>query len=123
MPHCILEYTDNLLDNVDNQKILKEINENLASTGLFNIDHIKSRAVVHKQFYIGDGETNTGFAALNLAIFHGRDAGTRKMLSERCLELLKPHFIKSLGGMKFDITVQITEIDRESYTKYSMPDP
>jgi 5-carboxymethyl-2-hydroxymuconate isomerase len=123
MPHCILEYTDNLLDDFDNQVILKEIHEALAATGLFKIDHIKSRAVIHKQFYVGDGENNTGFAALNLAIFHGRDTSTRKMLSERCLAVLKPHFIKSLSGMKFDITVQITEIDRDSYTKYTRPDP
>jgi 5-carboxymethyl-2-hydroxymuconate isomerase len=122
MPHCILEYTDNILDNIDNQTILKEIHETLAVTGLFNIDHIKSRALIHKQFYIGDGGNNTGFAALSLAIFNGRDSNTRKMLSERCLEVLKPHFVKSLSGLKFDITVQITEINRESYTKYSIPD-
>ncbi len=117
MPHCILETSDNIIDSINRKEILSEINNCLAETGLFNIDDIKSRFIVHNNFVIGDGDENRVFVTLNVAILSGRSQETKNMISKKCLELLKLAFAESLKKLKFSLTVQITEMDKESYAR------
>ena len=41
MPHCILEYSNKIVDQTDFRKLLLEVNELLAGTGLFKQGNIK----------------------------------------------------------------------------------
>jgi 5-carboxymethyl-2-hydroxymuconate isomerase len=118
MPHCILEYSDNVIDQVNPRIILKEIHQTLAGTGLFNLNDIKGRAIMHQDYCVGGGDEMRGFAALSIGIFPGRDIETRSMITNSCLEVLRKHFQLSLQKLKFDITVQINTLDKESYAKF-----
>ncbi len=117
MPHCILESSDNIVEFVDKKELLLQINNCLNEMGLFNINDIKSRFIVHNDYVVGDGDKNRAFVSLNVAILSGRSQETKNMISNKCLELLKQVFAKSLKQLKFSLTVRITEMDKESYAK------
>ncbi len=117
MPHCVLETSDNILENISKKELLLQINNCLAETGLFNINDIKSRYVVHRDYVIGDADKNRAFVALNVAILSGRSKETKIMISNKCLDLLKSRFKESLKRLKLSLTVQITEMGKESYAK------
>ena len=117
MPHCTLESSDNIVDIIDKREILLKINKCLADTGLFNLNDIKSRFVTHTDYVIGDGDADRAFVTLNISILSGRDASLKAMLSNKCLELLQPFFPESFKRLKFSLTVQISELDKDSYSK------
>jgi 5-carboxymethyl-2-hydroxymuconate isomerase len=115
MPHCELEYSDNILGNLDNSDILKPIHNVLVETKLFSLNDIKSRVIVHHTYLIGDGSRERAFVALKISILSGRDELTKKSISEKCLEVLKKSFSESLEKLKLSITVEIQEIDKGTY--------
>lgn len=116
MPHCILEYSNNLKENPDNF-ILIQINQTLFDNGLFELNDIKSRMVVHHKYLIGDGDIERAFVTLSVEILGGRDSSTKKMITEKCLKVLENYFTKSLKSLKLSITVQIRDIDKPSYAR------
>ncbi len=117
MPHCILEVSNNIVEIVDRQKLLLQINNCLADTGLFNLNDIKSRFIIHKDYVIGDGDKKCAFVSLNVSILSGRSQEIKNMISNKCLDLLKLAFTESLKKLKFSLTVQISELEKDSYAR------
>ena len=117
MPHCILEYSSNLPETPDPKAVLTDVNTALDGTGLFALADIKSRAVRHDDFVIGDGKADRTFVTLNVQILEGRDEPTREMIAERMLDVLRRHFPRCLETTLCSLTVQISGIDRASYRK------
>ena len=64
MPHCILEYSGNALDEPDWPATLAELHRVLMATGLFVLEDIKSRVVRRDVFLVGDCNDDRGFFAL-----------------------------------------------------------
>jgi len=89
----------------------------LVGTGVFNLMDIKSRAVEHDLYVVGDGDTNRAFAALTINIFSGRPDDVKANIAESALQLLKDAFNTTLQEKKCSITVQIGDIHRESYRR------
>ncbi len=117
MPHCILEYSNNISEQPNHSLILSQIHNALFSTGLFDFNDIKSRIIVHNEFYIGDGNTERAFVSLAVEILSGKDEDTKKRIAEDCLKVLETNFQDSIKAMKFSLTVQIREIDKVSYSR------
>ncbi len=117
MPHCILEYSSNIADTPNSSSIFKQIHKGLVDTGLFELYDIKSRTIVHDVFFIGDGNKDRAFVTLSVQILSGRDAKTKQMISNNCLKILENFFPNSLKNLKFSLTVQIYEIDKDSYAR------
>ncbi|MBU0984359.1 MAG: 5-carboxymethyl-2-hydroxymuconate Delta-isomerase [candidate division Zixibacteria bacterium] len=117
MPHCILEYSNNVLDVPDMRTLLQEINDTLAATELFNRDDIKSRAIRHDLVVVGDGAPDRTFVTLTVQILSGRDDETKASLSDQTLAVLKRAFPQTLEKTRCSITVQIREIHRPSYRR------
>ncbi len=117
MPHCILEASDNLLDQPDWPALLRGVNGKLVATGLFTEADIKSRVIHHSAFVIGDGSPDQAFVTLNLQILGGRTDEVKAQLSEALLPLLVAAFPKTMAGMRCSLTVQITDIHRPSYRR------
>ncbi|HEY3399887.1 MAG TPA: 5-carboxymethyl-2-hydroxymuconate Delta-isomerase [Geothrix sp.] len=117
MPHCILETSDNLLDHPDWVDLLRKINRALVATGLFTSSDIKSRAVQHGRFVIGDGAADQAFVTLNVQILSGRTDEVKAQISEALLQELARAFPRTFAQMKCSLTVQITDIHRPSYRR------
>ena len=117
MPHCVLEYSSNILEKEKTKEALKAIHVALDKTGLFQLADIKSRAVEHHNFLIGDGDSSRAFVTLSLSILSGRSDEVKKMLSSVCLEALKQVYTDSFKNLQFSLTVQIKEMDKNSYMR------
>ncbi len=117
MPHCTLEYSDNIPHKPDLRKLLLELGELLVATGQFERANIKSRAVEHDLFVVGDGAPERAFVALEIGILDGRSDELKAGLSESALELLERHFSAALAQTSCSITVQVADIHRASYRK------
>jgi 5-carboxymethyl-2-hydroxymuconate isomerase len=117
MPHCILEASDNLLDQPDWTGLLRRINGTLAATGLFQAADIKSRFVSHGIFAIGEGAPGQAFVTLNVQILSSRDDAVKAQLSEALLPILAEAIPRTFAQMKCSLTVQISELHRPSYRR------
>ncbi len=117
MPHCLLEASDNLLDQPDWAGLLREVNGTLVATGLFQLADIKSRFRSHEVFLIGDGAAEQAFVTLTVQILGGRTDDVKAQLSEALLPLLARACPRTCAGMKCSLTVQITDIHRPSYRR------
>ncbi|MBX7221715.1 MAG: 5-carboxymethyl-2-hydroxymuconate Delta-isomerase [Blastocatellia bacterium] len=122
MPHCILEYTDNVLDQPNWRELLLEIHEALVASGLFQRADIKSRVVCHSLYVIGDGDPKRAFVTLNLQILSGRTDEQKTSLSQACLTILQRTFPKTLHQGKCSFTVQVSELHRASYQRIRTED-
>jgi 5-carboxymethyl-2-hydroxymuconate isomerase len=118
MPHCILEYSANIVDQPDMDRLFIDIHDTLMATGVFNLDDIKSRAIRHEEYFLGDGDPERAFVTLNVQILSGRSDDVKAQITEAAIEVLKRSFPESLRQRKCSLTVQVSEIHRESYRRY-----
>ncbi len=80
-------------------------------------DDLKSRAIEHNNFYIGDGNPNQAFVTLNIQLLDGRSDELKKELAQSALKLFSLYFEKTLVELQTSITVQISDIHRKSYSR------
>jgi 5-carboxymethyl-2-hydroxymuconate isomerase len=117
MPHFVLEYSDNILEKVDYKDFFKKLHTLLADVGPFNLCDIKSRAIRHQPFYVANGQESNAFVHLTLSIFKGRDLSIRQAVGEKILAFLKGEFARSFEKLNCSYTVEVKEIDKETYFK------
>jgi 5-carboxymethyl-2-hydroxymuconate isomerase len=118
MPHCVLEYSSNVVDPPDLSVLLEEIHRCLMETGHFQLPDIKSRAIRHEVFRVGDGSAETSFVSLTIAILEGRTDEAKARLAVMALEVLKRAYSKALSSQKLSLSVEIREMHRGSYHRY-----
>lgn len=119
MPHCILEYSNNLVGLPDWTEMFGEVHAFLVGTGLFHLGDIKSRAVQRQHFLAADGAPDRAFVAMNVCILDGRDDEVKAQVSEGVLEVLKRHLGPACEGKRCSISVRITEMERSSYRRWT----
>ncbi|MDG0025225.1 5-carboxymethyl-2-hydroxymuconate Delta-isomerase [Trinickia sp. Y13] len=116
MPHLTLEYSANL-SAFDAAATLLALNESLATSGHFAVEiDIKSRCVRRDAFQVGTSSEPRAFVHATLSILSGRTLETRRALSERLLSVLKAR-CGAPSGVHLQLSVQVVEIERESYAK------
>ena len=113
MPHLIIEFARDLADDTQVSALLEAVHQAAAASGLFQLSHIRSRAIP-LSFYRA-GEDNAGFIHAQLRIHAGRDAAQKQALSSAVLAA-----IRGQGWPVRSITVEVVEMDRASYSKYSV---
>ena len=113
MPHIIVEYSKQLVNDTQLDAILKTIHRSIADSGLFKADQIKTRAYSFNKF------TNAGgsepYIHIQARIKSGRDIDNKKQLGEVILKGLS-----TLNIPASVITVEIIDMERESYGKYTL---
>ena len=119
MPHAILEYSDNILDDADFVYMLSRLHDLLVETGGCRIGELKSRVYQLEHYLVGDGSERNSFAHLTIRVFEGRPPEMIKAMGEAALELLKEYYCRSLLEQSCDLTVEIHPIARDCYFKVS----
>lgn len=117
MPHCILEYSDNIADPVDIRDLFRQLHDVLVGTGEFTLADIKSRAIKHEVYLIADGDPDRVFITMNLAILTGRSDEVKAGMARAVRELLERSFPRTLAEKKCSLSVQVSELHRPSYQK------
>jgi 5-carboxymethyl-2-hydroxymuconate isomerase len=117
MPHCVLEYSGNVLEKRDFTSFFQGLHQLLVHSGLFGLSDIKSRVVCCREFRVGDGDPSLSFIHLSLYILSGRAREVRQALADRLLAFLKEEFAESCKPLNCEMTVDVREMDRETYRK------
>lgn len=117
MPHCILEYSDNVADRPDLQQVLQDVHDGLMASGLFTSGDIKSRAIEHHTYLVGDGAPDRTFVTLDIQVLSGKDDQVKTRLARGALEILERHYPQTLARTRCSLTVQITDIHAPSYSR------
>jgi 5-carboxymethyl-2-hydroxymuconate isomerase len=114
MPHLTLEYTDNLLVDVDFGDLFARVHAVLAEAGI-RIGNCKSRAVRLDTYRVGDGEP-VAFVHADLRLLEGRSPDVKRQIGERVLDILKERYDPQ-GSEEIQITVETRDISRDAYFK------
>lgn len=117
MPHFILEHSANLIEAPISASFLKKLHELLIEIGPFKLNDIKSRIYSLGTYCVADGKENNAFIHLQLAILPGRSPEIKQLVSARLLEFLKFSFQRSLNALSCSLTVEIRELEKETYSK------
>ncbi|MDH5219332.1 MAG: 5-carboxymethyl-2-hydroxymuconate Delta-isomerase [Gammaproteobacteria bacterium] len=112
MPHIIVEYSEFAIPEQEVGRILRTVHSGVVDSGLFENSHIKTRAYPFKDYTHGDGDEP--YIHIQARIKSGRDADMKKRLSDGILQS-----VSSVRVPVSVITVEVIDMDRESYGKYS----
>ena len=112
MPHIIVEYAEQLLNDEQLGTLLQKIHHTIADSGLFDASHIKTRAYPFRAFTHAGG--NKPYIHIQARIKSGRDTDNKKRLADAILAGLKQLAIPAAV-----ITVEVIDMDRDSYAKFS----
>lgn len=119
MPHIILEFSDNILDDADLIHLFEELHELLVDTHGCEMRELKSRAYLLDHYRVGDGSDCNAFAHLTIRVREGRPAGLLEAMGAAALEILKAHYGRALSEQQCDLTVEICQVPTGCYFKAS----
>ncbi len=117
MPHCILEFSDNVVDRPDLRAVLAAIHDGLMSTGMFVSGDIKCRAIEHRAYVVGDGAADRTFVTLDIQVLSGKTDDAKAGLAEQALAVLERFYPHTLAESRCSLTVQVTDIHAPSYRR------
>jgi 5-carboxymethyl-2-hydroxymuconate isomerase len=110
MPHCIIEYSSEVEASIPAQLLLNTVHEAAVSSRLFSVADIKTRLVPFSQDQVILATAN--FIHVSVHILSGRTIEQRAQLSALMLKALDKLALESIS-----ISVNIVELERESYAK------
>lgn len=114
MPHCIIEYSQELTQEVEVKSLISATFQGAVKSGLFATKDIKIRAIAYNDFYMeSTSEVQKRFIHVCCKILSGRTLEQRQNLSQLILNQLKIPTIDNIS-----ISVEIVDMERESYNKH-----
>ncbi len=111
MPHIIVEYARQALNEQQVIHVLDTIHAAVVDSGLFDASHIKTRAYPFYLMTLAGG--SEPYIHIQVRIKSGRDAANKKHLAEVIMS--------SLMLLDIDasvVTLEVIDMDRDSYTKF-----
>jgi 5-carboxymethyl-2-hydroxymuconate isomerase len=117
MPHLVIEYSSNIPGTIDGDVLLREIAVIVSAAGEIPIEHFKSRLVRRDSYRVGEGGAEEAFVHLEAGVFSGKPPEMKRRIGEDCLEYLEEFFSGIAGELSLQITVEIREMEKESYFK------
>ena len=112
MPHCIIEYADELKHYIAPDSLLTCVHQAVLASDLFDVSHIKTRAINYRHYQLDDN--NLSFIHITIRLHQGRSIAQRQALSASVLKATE-----QLGLRDTTITVEIIEMDTACYAKSS----
>jgi 5-carboxymethyl-2-hydroxymuconate isomerase len=110
MPHCIIEYAQELEQSLSINELLPEVHQTLLESLLFEEQSIKIRATSY-QHYLTGGDKNL-FIHITIKILFGRNHQQKKDLTQLVLNKLS----KAIQ-IPISLSVEVIDIEKVSYKK------
>jgi 5-carboxymethyl-2-hydroxymuconate isomerase len=110
VPHCIIEYAKEIEQSVSASDLVQMVHIGAVKSGLFEEEHIKTRAIAYEHFRTGSGDS--AFVHVSLKILAGRNQQQRKSLTDHVLNELQAIPLSPLS-----LTVEVRDMERETYSK------
>ncbi len=112
MPHLIIEFSKGLVGAVQVEAMLDNVHRAAVGTALFEESNIRVRAFPVTYYRVGG--VSEHFIHVQCRIHAGRSEAQRKQLAEAVLSA-----IRGQGWPTKVVTVEVVEMDRSTYAKYS----
>ena len=119
MPHLTLTYSANLAPIGDSSALFDALHRRLAEVSGLQIDFFKSRACRCDDFFVGDGAADHAFAHLEILIFPGRPIEFGRAVTEAAMAILNDRLGWLRPELALQITVDLGDLDKETYRKSS----
>ena len=113
MPHCIIEYSKEIEKYVEPIKIIHAVYQGALKSELFEDDDIKTRSFAFDSYQ--SGSIKRAFVHVTAKILSGRNIEQKRKLSESIMSQLK-----KIDFQLTLLTVEIVEIEKESYSRAMM---
>ncbi len=110
MPHCIIEHSKDFEGRVD--ELIAAVHDGALAAGLFDENDIKTRALCYENYQTGTSKKP--FIHVSSKILVGRNNEQKSALSNAILL-----HINKLNVGSCSLTVEIIDIDKDSYAKIS----
>ena len=111
MPHIIAEYSANLEDRLDIDRLVNDLHQAAIETGIAELVGIRTRAARREHFRVADGNPGNGFVHITARLRRGRTAEARKTLGEKLLAAADRRLAEAYATHGIGLTVEIHEID------------
>lgn len=110
MPHFIIEYTDNIKDDIQIDDLLKKVNEVLISySSIFPVGGIRSRAIELKHYLIADGTEDDAFVHATLKIGSGRQENDKREVCDKLFDVIQSHFANLFSKRYLALSMELAE--------------
>ena len=113
MPHCCIEYTPNVVEQLSVNELLQTAHGVMLSSGLFGAGDVKTRARAVEDYVLGEQAPNqNGFIHIIIYLLSGRTTEQKHALTHSMLTALRSN-LPDLAS----ITVDIRDMARDTYAK------
>ncbi|MFC0180046.1 5-carboxymethyl-2-hydroxymuconate Delta-isomerase [Thorsellia kenyensis] len=92
MPHFIVEYSENLKDEIEFNALFTQVHECLGKSGVFPLAGIRSRAYAATDYRIADAKHDYAFVHFLLKIGSGREESVRVKVADELFSLIENFF-------------------------------
>lgn len=112
MPHLTIEYSANVADHVDVDRLVNALHDAALATGIAALDALRTRAVRRDLYAIADRHPDNAFVAVTARLGEGRSDDSR----QRFLDALMTALDATVGtaGRTMMLSVEYQEIDPAS---------
>lgn len=112
MPHLIVEYSNNVVDDVlDIDALLEKLAAAAVATGLFPEAGLRARAYRAEQQRVADGDPDKGFVHVAMNVGRGRELAERQAAGEQIFAALKVHLESLMAERPITLSFEMREID------------
>lgn len=116
MPHIHLQTSANVFENDRILVILESLVERLAGYETIDSASIKAYHTLRETWRMGKGAA-AGFIHCEVAVLTGRSVALRELIAQGIVDTLYGCFAGSIETGLAKITVEIREMDRDTYIK------
>ena len=111
MPHIVVEYSSNVRDRLDLDRLIERLHTTAIGTGVFPLGGTRTRAAERTRYRIADGHPDNAFEHVTLRIGHGRDAQTKERAARAVFDALCEHLAPLYDAAPLGISFEVQEID------------
>ena len=111
MPHLIVEYSSNLEDQIDLESLMTKLRDCAVASGVFPMGGVRVRGERRAHYLVADGQRDNAFVHLTARVGHGREAATRRAVSEALFEVLRSHMQSVFDQRGLGLSFEMVEID------------
>lgn len=116
MPHIVLETSSDLAENSHLPEILGALVHKLSQFDTIESKAIKARHTLKPVWVMGEGAP-PGFAHCTVSLLDGRPIELKQKIMNGLFEELKTQMSFSLGAELVALSLEVREMDRQTYIK------
>lgn len=110
MAHLILEYSDNLGDDIAPGALFETLHQALAASTVFPLKGLRSRAYAVSEYRVADGRPGAAFVTLTMKIGPGRSESVQEDIATMVFDLLNEHLKRAFQHHPLTVSFEMVEL-------------